>query len=311
MTLNELFLEYDGKRSRNAALAARRKELLLQENPRLGQLFNQKEDICLDQLKDTLYKPQERAQIAENAREKLAALDREIFSMISPEEMAALTPAFECEICKDTGYDDRGRRKLCQCMIKRVYAEIYGAVAPKDLEGSFACWQDDIFPTPTQQRQAKAVRILAQQYAAGAAEKPLLLFMGSAGLGKTYTMGCIARQMDETMENVLYIGAFSLFQVFHRARLGELIPLEPIYDAEALFIDDLGTEPMTANVTQESLFRLLEHRILKNLPTVLSTNMSSTQLKDRYTEKVTSRLFSETVSTVLRLSGDDLRLSVE
>jgi len=54
---------------------------------------------------------------------------------------------------------------------------------------------------------------------------------------------------------------------------------------------------------------LLEHRIRRNLPTVISTNMNTAQLKDRYTEKVTSRLFAENTAAVLRLSGADVRLS--
>ena len=307
MTLNELFLEYDLKRNRSALLAARRKEALLQDNPALAELFAEKEDVCLQQVKDSLFRPGEREAIAAAAKAKLKELNKRIAELVTPETLASIEPVYECEICKDTGYDDRGRRTLCSCMVKRVYAELYGAVPTEELTGSFAEYREDVFKTPEQQRQAKALRTFAEKYAQ-TAPKPLLIFMGTAGLGKSFTMSCIAREMAKTKENVLFISAFSLFHVFHQSRLGSEVPLEPIFDADVLLIDDLGTEPMTANVTQEYLFRLLEHRIRKNLPTVFSTNMTSTQLKDRYTEKVTSRLFAETHASVLRLSGADVRL---
>ena len=307
MTLNELFLEYDLKRSRSALTAAHNKEALLRKYPALGGLLSEKEDICLQQVKDSLFRPKDREAIAADAREKLAQVNETIAGLISPEELASMEPVYECDICKDTGYDDRRRRKLCTCMVKRIYADLYGAVPTEELTGSFSEYREEIFKNPAQQRQAKALRAFSEKYAE-TAPKPLLIFMGTAGLGKSFTMSCIAKEMAKTRETVLFISAFSLFHVFHQSRLGSEIPLDPIFEADVLLIDDLGTEPMTANVTQEYLFRLLEHRIRKNLPTIFSTNMNSTQLKDRYTEKVTSRLFAETHASVLRLAGDDVRL---
>jgi len=308
MTLNDLFLEYAAKRSRNMALAAARKEHLLKKHPVLEELLAKKNDICLAQIRDTLLHPAEREAIAAAAKEDLAQTDAQISKIVSAEDLASMETAFDCPVCKDTGYDDRGRRKLCSCMVKRIYADLYGGIPTDQLKGRFSRYREDLFKTPQQQRQAKAVRLFAEKYADGSVAKPLLIFMGSAGLGKSFTMGCIANKMAETRENILFIDAFSMFQVFHQARLIEEIPLDPIYDADVLMIDDLGTEPMTVNVTQEQLFRLLEYRTRKNHPTVISTNMTSTQLKERYTEKVSSRLFAEETSSVLRLEGEDIRL---
>lgn len=307
MTLNELFLEYDLKRSRSARLAEQRREQLLKDKPQLAELMREKEDICLQQVKDTLMHPQNRAKIAAEAQAKLNELNCRLAELVTEEELAQMQPIPQCPVCKDTGYDDRSRRKLCACMVKRIYAELYGAVPTDQLKGCFGEYDEDVFKTPEQKRQAKALRLFAEKYVENPA-KPVLVFMGTAGLGKSYTMSCIAKEMSKTRENVLFISAFSLFSVFHQSRLGSEIPLDPIFDAEVLLIDDLGTEPMTANVTLEYLFRLLEYRIGKNLPTIFSTNMTGTQLQERYTEKVTSRLFAETTASVLRLSGADVRL---
>lgn len=308
MTLNELFLEYDLKRNKSAARAAERKAFLLKKIPELSGLFLQKENICLEQMQETLLRPQDRRKIAEKAQNSLAEINARISALVSEKDLASIEPIYECPICRDTGYDDRARRKLCSCMVHRIYTDLYGTSPLDQLTGSFETYDPAVFKTPEQQLHAKAVRVFAEKYASGKIVKPFLIFMGSSGLGKSFTMSCIAKKMSETCENVLYIGAFALFQAFHQSRLGYEIPLDPIYDADVLLIDDLGTEPMTVNVTQEYFFRLLEHRIFKKLPTVFATNMNSTQLKDRYTEKITSRLFSSDLASVLRLSGEDVRL---
>lgn len=307
MTLEKLFLEYDAKRSRSERIAQHKRQTLMERDPALAVLMEEKNEICLEQLRETLQRPADRKAIAAAAQQQLDQLDRRIAALDVSAQLRQIVPQYECPICKDTGYDDRSSaRVLCPCLLKRVYAEIYGGTPLSALNGSFEAYDERIFHDAAQQKQARAVKQFAEKYAVDAARKPILLFMGTSGVGKSYTMSCIAKRMDA--ERVLFIGAFALFQVFHKARLGEALPLEPIFDAEMLLIDDLGTEPMTLNVTREYLFRLLEHRIRKNLPTVISTNMNSAQLKERYTEKVTSRLFAHQTADVLRLTGDDVRL---
>ncbi len=310
MTLEKLLLEYDAKRSKSEVIAQKRKDELLSRDPQLAELLAQKNEICLDQLRETMLQPMKRAEIAAAAQQKLAEVDAKIAELGAAEQLAAIVPQYECEICKDSGFDDRGKqRKLCRCLLQRIYAEIYGAADVSALPGSFEEYDESIFKDNAQRKWAKAAKHYAEKYVANEQRKPLLVFSGTAGLGKSYTMSCIAKKLDLQKKNVLFIGSFELFGVFHKSRLGEDIPLEPIFDADVLMIDDLGTEPMTTNVTQEYLFRLLEHRIRKNLPTVISTNMNTAQLKDRYTEKVASRLFAYQTADVLRPSGADIRLS--
>ncbi|MBQ4061687.1 MAG: DNA replication protein DnaC, partial [Christensenellaceae bacterium] len=86
------------------------------------------------------------------------------------------------------------------------------------------------------------------------------------------------------------------------------ISTELIFEADALFIDDLGTEPMTANVTREYLFELLTERETSGKLTAIACNLTLQQVKERYTEKTASRLFSQANGSVLRLEGKDIRL---
>ena len=61
-------------------------------------------------------------------------------------------------------------------------------------------------------------------------------------------------------------------------------------NAEVLMIDDLGSEPLMQNVTVEQLFNLLNERQNKGLSTVISTNLEMSKFRERYTERIASRL---------------------
>ena len=84
-------------------------------------------------------------------------------------------------------------------------------------------------------------------------------------------------------------------------------PLSPLLNAPLLLIDDLGTEPLMQNITITQLFNLLNERQLAGLHTVISTNLDIPELKERYTERIASRLTDSTRWRKLTLSGDDVR----
>ena len=80
-----------------------------------------------------------------------------------------------------------------------------------------------------------------------------------------------------------------------------------LIDAPLLLIDDLGTEPMMRNITVEYLFTLLNERIASKRHTVVATNLTPVQLKERYGERVSSRLLDRTRCRAVQLKGKDLR----
>ena len=84
-------------------------------------------------------------------------------------------------------------------------------------------------------------------------------------------------------------------------------PLSPLLNAPLLLIDDLGTEPLMQNITITQLFNLLNERQLAGLHTVISTNLDIPELKERYSERITSRLMDSTRWRKLTLSGEDVR----
>jgi DNA replication protein DnaC len=64
---------------------------------------------------------------------------------------------------------------------------------------------------------------------------------------------------------------------------------------------------MWENITVEQLFALIDARFTSRLNTVISTNLSLSELQARYTERITSRLTDVRVCQPLRFLGNDIR----
>src|SRR5699024_7769102 len=84
--------------------------------------------------------------------------------------------------------------------------------------------------------------------------------------------------------------------------------LNYIFSVDVLIIDDLGTETRRNNYTQEDLFNILNERMLAKKHTFLSTNLSLADIRDRYSDRISSRLFDTTNTILIRFIGEDLRI---
>lgn len=71
----------------------------------------------------------------------------------------------------------------------------------------------------------------------------------------------------------------------------ETIPVGPLGLIDLLIIDDLGTE-LNNSFTSSQLFYCINERLNSSKSTIISTNHPLNELRDRYTERVTSRLIN-------------------
>ena len=182
-----------------------------------------------------------------------------------------------------------------------------GAQAVDSLDGSFAEFDDTIFGGQEEQRaRTRAIARFLQNYALEFPHnaKRQLLFLGRAGLGKSFLLHALLKEIEPKEADICCISAGRLFDAFHQHRLGEDAGVELFYEAKVLAIDDLGSEPMT----REYFFELLCRRQERGGYTFAVTNHSFEQLAERYTERVFSRLAGVSGSDVLRFTGQDLRM---
>jgi DNA replication protein DnaC len=76
------------------------------------------------------------------------------------------------------------------------------------------------------------------------------------------------------------------------------------FTCDLLIIDDLGAE-MINQFTVSCLYNVINTRINRKKPTMLSTNLSQDEFKKKYWDRVTSRIFGEYIT--LPFCGEDIR----
>ena len=111
---------------------------------------------------------------------------------------------------------------------------------------------------------------------------------------------------------VVYESAQNLFSAYEMRRFGQSSSLggedgddlDRFLDCDLLIIDDLGAE-ITNKFTVSCLYNLLNERMIRHRSVIISTNLGKDELRERYSERVTSRLFGE--FSPLLFSGRDIR----
>ena len=136
-----------------------------------------------------------------------------------------------------------------------------------------------------------------------------LLFIGNTGLGKTFLSACIANVVTDKGYSVAYESAPQLFGKLEKDRFN---PTEDSHaDAERfttcdlLIIDDLGTE-MSGNFVTAALYSLLNDRLLAGKSTIISTNLNTDELGERYSPQIASRIKGSFKG--LTFMGEDIRV---
>ena len=112
---------------------------------------------------------------------------------------------------------------------------------------------------------------------------------------------------------MIYFSASSLFETlarfsFDRKEKDSLQDFcRDLYGCDLLIIDDLGTEITNSFVTSQ-LFACLNERALRKKPVIISTNLSLEELRDRYSDRIFSRVTSN--FTLCKLTGPDIRICI-
>ncbi len=133
--------------------------------------------------------------------------------------------------------------------------------------------------------------------------------MGKTGLGKRNTFKPYTLQMLQSIRAILLFTAqakifFPDLQNEHFGRTENNLYNEyDILNTDLLIIDDLGTE-FKNSYSIACLYNIVNTRILKKKPTIISTNYDFNQLDDVYDMRITSRIAGE--YSTLVLEGNDI-----
>ena len=309
MNKNQIFrIELEKKKTSklNAEVQAKQYLLKARENPEFCEIDNQIRKLQLELSK-------------ENDKQKYADLKNKIsFLKIKADAVLSkikfdktlLEPKYSCPICKDSGYVGD---KICECLNFAVEQALVKQTGINDsLKFSFNNCDEQIL-----QQNANLDRAykIAKKYIAEFPnfKFPNLVFVGDVGTGKTFLLECMANELNNNMHYVVFSTAFdvnkTMVNSFSVSASERENLLAPFFESELLIIDDLGSEPILKNTTISNLFTIINERQRANRPTIISTNLTPTQIQDRYGDRIASRIFNKRICLPLQFVGKDLRIN--
>lgn len=220
---------------------------------------------------------------------------------------------YECPICQDEGFFEF---KICSCMKKKLVEAAYESSGMAELlrvqsfeNFDLSYYADD----PQTAHHMKRVFDLCLGYARDFSPSVCsnLLLMGGTGLGKTHLSTAIARRVIDEGHDVFYTTVTNLISDFEVQKFGHSVGNETglgtsqYFDCDLLIVDDLGTEIIN-QFTATVLYNVINTRISRKKSTIINTNFSRDELRAKYADRITSRLFGE--YRVIPFVGRDVRM---
>ncbi len=253
-------------------------------------------------------------------------------SFPQPEEKPARgkkaeTPA-ACQRCFGTGYEvipGKGARR-CDCRTQDTRSKLleqariprrYREPAPPRRE---ACTLQNYYPAPNNGSQLKAFNYafrLVREYPA--VERGLLL-MGPVGVGKTHLAVAILQGLMEKGVPCLFYEFGALLKEIQDSynkvsNTSEMSVLAPVYQAEVLVLDELGSSK-TTDWLRDTMMNIIGKRYNDKRLTIFTTNYmdarrnpSEETLEDRVGVRLRSRLYE--MCRTVELDGDDYRKQLD
>ena len=217
---------------------------------------------------------------------------------------------YVCPDCKDTGYI--GQQK-CHCFKQQIISLLYKQSNIKEMleENNFSTLSYDFYEEKDLLHFQNAVKTCKDFIDCFNSDYHNLFFYGTVGTGKSFLSGCVAKELMDMGHSVIYFSSSGLFEKLSQISFDynakeELADLyEDLYSCDLLIIDDLGTE-LTNNFSSSQFFSCLNERILRKKSIIISTNLSLQELRDRYSDRIFSRITSN--FKLCKITGPDIRM---
>lgn len=321
--LKQLLTEYDSKRTRELASLENRKNRLTETSSEYKRLEQDLRNLSISSLKNMLNQSQEEKEqnikeLEEKTNQILLEKEKLLEKLNLPKDF--LSPHFDCDMCKDTGYVNN---QLCSCIKQKLYDIEYnksniGNILFENFENfDFNLYSDKFDSSYNSQfsprENIKKIVDIAQNFIKNfdSPDEKNLMFLGPTGLGKTFLSNCIAKEILDMGKTVLYQTAPVMLDSIIKSKLDKNTSsfMDHILSVDLLIIDDLGTETMNSMKFTE-LFTIINTRLLnqasKITKTIISTNLNLKDIFNVYNERIGSRIVGS--YNICRFFGDDIRL---
>ncbi len=223
-----------------------------------------------------------------------------------------LEPVYTCPVCKDKGTVNG---KWCGCFHKLMLEEAareLNANSPLELS-SFDGFRLDYYPDTINPSLHVSERVIMErnfQYCRTYADdftlkSESILMSGATGLGKTHLSLAIAAGVLEKGYSVIYGSSPELLRILEREYFGksDKDTMAALAGCDLFILDDLGAE-MEKPLYDSLLYEIINSRISRGLPMIVSTNYNTTELQKHFPDKICSRLLS---FHLMPFFGNDIR----
>ena len=300
------------------------KETLYRKYPRIEQIDNEISMLAVTSARRILEEKISAKEATELMNETAQKLKKERQTILIENGETDEDIHYECEICKDTGFSEEGKKCICYIKKMRDAINLPGEKINTDStffkNANFDNFNLSYYPNvldescgfvPRKMMKMNYAKCLkfASEFNEGCTEN--ILLYGPSGLGKSFMAAAIYNRVSERGYFAMYKSSYKLFEFLEDYKFGRLprdeygLVYDTIYDCDLLIIDDFGTEFITS-YTQSVFFDLLNTRLINGKSTVISTNLNFDKLNNIYGERVISRLQNE--FTGLFFCGKDIRV---
>lgn len=268
------------------------------ENKEFDELYSKYNQLQLQSLKTELeIKKQELALQMQDLKNKI-----EGFLQANNIDKKNLEPQYDCKVCNDTGINNG---KICDCLLSELNKKI-STITSSQSEFKNFNMQNRNLMDENDIKASDWLKMWCSRFPN--TTKLNINIIGGAGSGKTFLLECVANEMLNKNMAICYKTAFELNELARLYHIGKSFSFADCLNADILFIDDLGTEPILKNVTKEYLYNLINVRQINNKPTFITTNLSLDDILARYDDRIFSRLGNKNLSTNIQLTSKDKRM---
>lgn len=209
-----------------------------------------------------------------------------------------LEPHYSCPKCGDTGYLDG---KMCSCLKNLLREEAcrrLNALTPLSLS-TFTSFSLDYYSDepengrPSERATMGSTLRFCENYAEHfGPHSANLILTGGTGLGKTHLSLAIANEAIQRGFGVVYGSAGNLVAKMENEHFGKEPEEETcglLQSCDLLILDDLGTE-FKSSFSSSAVYNVVNSRLMAQKPTIISTNLSTREMVEYYSERFASRI---------------------